>query len=245
MRLRFLHRAWKARLRDQRREVRAVLEVLRPGDVGVDAGAYKGAYLYWLRRAVGPAGRVFAYEPQPNLARYLQEVCSVMRWGNVTIRNAALSDAAGVKRLNVPGTGDSPGASLEPAVAEAGPCHSYECAATTLDQELQGAGRIALLKVDVEGHELRVFRGGIATLSQFAPVILVECEARHLTTHSMQDVFSFLRGFGYTGAFFCPQGLRPLQEFDPEVHQRRDSERFWDAPGYVNNFLFKASSPAR
>ena len=44
--------------------------VLRHGDVAVDVGAYKGGYTYWMREAVGDAGTVFAFEPQPELAYY-------------------------------------------------------------------------------------------------------------------------------------------------------------------------------
>jgi hypothetical protein len=54
----------------------------------------------------------------------------------------------------------------------------------------------------------------------------------------MADVFDFLQNFGYAGHFFAPDGLRPLREFDSARHQRQDSPRFWDAPGYCNNFLF-------
>lgn len=239
MKARFLYRAFKARYRDQKLEILAATASLQPEDIAVDVGAHKGAYVYWLRRAVGVAGKVFAYEPQPSLAGYLQSVCSVMRWENVFVRDCAISDSAGIKTLHVPGSSDSPGASLEKAVLAATSCHSYECSVDTIDHQLQGAGRIAFLKVDVEGHELRVFRGATETLSRHRPVILFECERRHLSNHSMQDVFGFLEGFGYHGSFFSPRGIRPLNDFDPEVHQRRHGDRFWDARDYCNNFLFR------
>ena len=70
-RLRYLHRARKARRRGERNEIQAILEIVRPGDTVLDIGAHKGSYLYWLRQAVGESGRVFAFEPQPALATYL------------------------------------------------------------------------------------------------------------------------------------------------------------------------------
>ena len=51
MRLRFLYRAFKARYRDQRHELRAVRTLIQRGDTVVDIGANKGAYLYWLQKA--------------------------------------------------------------------------------------------------------------------------------------------------------------------------------------------------
>jgi FkbM family methyltransferase len=244
MNARFLFRAFKARFRDQRAEIQAVLSSLQSGDRAVDVGAYKGSYLYWLRKAVGQQGKVFAFEPQPELKRYLEIICAASKWGNVQVYDLAVSDMVGRATLNVPSGGVSPGASLEQAVASSAPGRGYECAVDTLDRCLKNAGPINFLKVDAEGHELQVFRGAADILSRFTPVILFECEARHLSNHTMRDVFSYLQNLGYDGEFFSPLGLRPLKEFDPVVHQRSDSERFWDAPDYCNNFLFKSRRPA-
>ena len=239
MKARFVYRALKARYRDQRREIQAALSVLKAGDVAIDVGAHKGSYLFWLRKAVGSTGSVFAYEPQPALAAYLRTVSAGMGWQNVFVRDCALSDSTGVRTLSVPGSGDSPGASLERAIVESEPCRSYECIVDTVDRQFCEVERIAFLKVDVEGHELQVFRGAEATLSRCRPVILFECEARHLTSHTVQDVFRYLGQLGYAGTFFSPRGLLPLREFDPRIHQKSDTDRFWDARDYCNNFLFK------
>ena len=237
MRLRYLYRAFKARYRDQREELESSLAIVRPGDTVVDARANKGAYLYWFRRAVGFDGNVFAFEPQPTLARYLQEICHAMDWSNVHVKACAVSDKSGKARLHVPGEKDSPGASLEAAVADK-PGHSYECQVTTLDEQLATAERVSLLKVDVEGHELNLFRGAEKTLKKHKPRILFECEARHLTHHKPSDVFAYLQSLGYVGQFFSMTGLRPLDEFNLAVHQKTVGDRFWDAKDYCNNFLF-------
>ncbi len=245
MRARFLYRAWKARFRGERGEIRALLARIGPGDVAVDVGANKGAYLYWMRHAVGTSGSVLAFEPQPGLARYLESVRRGMRWENVSIRECALSDASGRRVLHVPGWENSPGASLEAAVAEPGSGgRDREVEVDTLDHQLEsgGCGRVALIKVDVEGHELAVFRGAERTLSTLRPALLFESECRHLAGRTPHETFAYLRRFGYRGAFFSPTGLRPVEEFDPSVHQRRGPGRFWEAPGYSNNFLFEAKA---
>jgi len=240
MKLRYLYRAFKARYRDERAELLTALLAIRPGDTVADIGANKGAYLYWLQKAVGETGKVFAYEPQPALAGYLQSVCELMRWKNVLVRDCALSDSPGVGMLNVPGAADSPGASLEGAITERTDCRQFECPVDTLDNQLRDAARVALLKIDVEGHELRVFQGAKEVLRHHRPLIICECEARHLSQHTMQDVFNHLQACGYEGSFFSPRGVRPLSEFDPRHHQKQAGERFWDAPDYCNNFLFRA-----
>ena len=237
MKARFLYRALKARYRGERREIAAVLRGLSPGDVAVDAGAHKGAYTYWMRRAVGERGRVFAFEPQPRLAAYLAALAAASRWVNVSVRECALSDRAGLGALRVPRRGSSQGAALSNGAA--GPDEeAVPVRLATLDAELTGAGRLAFLKVDVEGHELALFRGAARILAEDGPIVLFECEQRHLSGHSIQDVFEHLRRLGYEGRYFGVRGLQPLSEFDPEVHQRRAPGRFWKAPGYCNNFLF-------
>ena len=166
-----------------------------------------------------------------------------MAWENVSVREVALSDSAGRRVLHVPGWENSPGASLEAleAATEAGGS-AREVDADTLDHQLEQAGRIAFVKVDVEGHELAVFRGAERTLSAHRPTLLFECESRHLAGRSPHEVFAFLKSLGYRGAFFSPRGLRPIGEFDPAVHQRRGAGRFWEAAGYCNNFLFEPAA---
>jgi FkbM family methyltransferase len=237
---RFLYRAWKARLRGERAEIRALRAALASGDGAVDVGANKGAYLHWMRREVGPSGVVFAFEPQPGLARYLESVRQSLGWDNVLVREVALSDSAGRRVLHVPGWENSPGASLEKT--EALPAsRDREVDVDTLDHQLEGVRgpRIALIKIDVEGHELAVLRGAARTLAEHRPTLLFECEVRHLSGRSPHEVFAFLSGLGYRGEFFSPRGRRPVAEFDPAVHQRRGPGRFWEAPGYCNNFLFR------
>lgn len=238
MRARFLYRAYKARFRDQSAEIAAMRALVRPGETVADIGANKGAYLYWLRHAVGATGKVFTFEPQPKLANYLRTACTKLSWANVQVNEVALSDTTGTAKLHVPGDGESPEASLENSIENVSG-HTYECQIDTLDNQLKAAGRVSFLKIDVEGHELTMFRGARNILTQHAPALLFECEARHLRHHTMQDVFNFLSGLGYTGEFFSTTGLRPLSEFDPKQHQKQDGPRFWDQPGYCNNFLFQ------
>ena len=50
---------------------------------------------------------------------------------------------------------------------------------------------INLVKCDVEGHELEVFKGAENTLNKFHPHLIFECEQRHHINDSIQDVFVF------------------------------------------------------
>ena len=107
-----------------------------------------------------------------------------------------------------------------------------------------GPARVAAIKCDVEGHELEVFRGAERLLRESRPVLLFECEARHMTGgRTPNDVFDYLQARGYRGQFFSPRGLRPIEEFRLDLHQRPGAGRFWRAKDYCNNFLFVPDEP--
>lgn len=240
--LRYRHRAWKARHRNERGEIAAMLGLVRAGDTVVDVGAHKGSYLCWLRHAVGSDGRVLAFEPQPALAAYLREVVAAMCWQNVQVENKGLSDRRGTLALHIPGSAGavSPGASFEVDIASRAGCHTVEVGVTTLDALFPLDARPpSFIKCDVEGHELAVFRGGERLFREYGPAALFECEARHLGGRPVTEVFALLEAWGYQGEFFAPEGLRPVREFLPEVHHADQGDRFWDRPSYCNNFLFR------
>jgi FkbM family methyltransferase len=242
-RLKWTFRAWRYRQRLERQEIRLLLQHLAPGDVAVDIGAHKGAYTYWMRRAVGASGRVYAFEPQPALAAGLRALAAGSGFDNVVVENLGLSSAAGTLILNVPGSGPSPGASFEPGrgVGQGTGC-SYPVTVTTLDAYFKGVdrSRIRLLKCDAEGHELEVFRGGRELLTEVRPCLLFECEQRHRGSGSVAEVFGWLEALGYRGYFVDRSGPRDIADFDPRLHQANHEAR-----GYINNFLFLPASAAR
>lgn len=242
MKLRFLYRTWRARLRDQRLEIATARALIRRGDCVADIGANKGAYLFWLRRAAGRRGTVLAFEPQPSLAAYLRAMVAAFGWTNVRVHDIALSSKSGTSLLHVPGAAVSPGASLEATVLRETTGIMMECRVETLDNILREdpAGRLRFAKVDVEGHELAVFQGAEVTLRQHKPFLLFECEERHLSAHSTRDVFAFLERLGYEGYLIHDREFVPVRAFDPDIHQKREGAgpRFWEAEDYYNNFLF-------
>jgi FkbM family methyltransferase len=228
-------RAWKYRLRLDREEIRWMLGRLAVGDAVVDAGAYKGAYTYWMRRAVGERGAVLAFEPQPDAAAQLRTYVGAFGWTNVAVIEAGLSSRAGEQLLLRPGSTATPAASLVGASLPPGPTRT-RVQVETLDEALRRdmPGRhVRFLKCDVEGHELEVFRGGETAIREHHPAILVECEARHLRGHVMQDVFAYLAALGYRGCFFLHGRAHDLSAFDPALHQIEGTRP------YVNNFAFE------
>ena len=241
--VRFLFRARKYRRRQEPDEISSLLLFTGPGDTVIDVGSHKGAYLYWMRKSVGPSGHIFAFEPQPELAQYLHQMTNLLKWHNVTIEQKGLSSEETELDLIIPldsksGSHSSPGASFVDHQYE-GEHQITKVPVVTLDSYLKKQEhQVSFIKCDVEGHELAAFKGSEQTIQKDHPVLLFECEQRHLKEQQINSVFEWLNDRDYQGMFFSPTGLQSIEEFDPQVHQKVEEGRFWELPGYCNNFLF-------
>lgn len=231
--LRFLWRGLRYRYILDPGEIKAIISRIGAGDLVVDIGAHKGAYAYWMQQRVGPKGKLVCFEPQPILAAYLDAAISAFAWQHVCVVANGVSSAPGELILYVPaGTSTSPGASLEKG-KDADGASQTTVEVTTLDQYF-GSKRdkpVKLIKCDVEGHELEVFKGARSILEEDKPVLLFECEGRH-RSGGIDEVFEYLLSLDYEGFFIEGQQERPLAEFKEKQHQ---------LPGqkpYLNNFLF-------
>lgn len=226
-RLRWLARAWKYRLKIDPGEIRFLLRFLSPGDLAVDIGAHKGAYTWWLSKAVGGQGHVIAFEPNPRLAAKL---CSLARTKpNISVENLGVSSRSETRTLVIPAR------SAQEASYELPNEPSAQTIATrtvSLDRYFKDWDRpVKLMKCDVEGHELSVFRGAQHILTRDRPAILFECEERHLKQNSIVDVFDHLQGRGYQGYFFRGRQYLAISELAEHMTKRGNKL-------YIYNYLF-------
>jgi len=231
--LRFFWRAWRYRFKLDPAEISILRRILSPGDVAIDVGTHKGAYSYWMAKAVGPKGHVYGFEPQRHLSEKLRQILLALKIKAIEIHQLGISSKPGQLQLFIPGMGhSSPEATFEkPERYEGG---VYEpVAVATLDQVLKSEKRpIRLIKCDVEGHELEVFKGGEEIIRRHKPCLLFECEARHHPDGNIEEVFKYLQDLRYEGFFFLGRRRLPLSEFTKKYQQLGKKP-------YANNFLFQ------
>jgi FkbM family methyltransferase len=142
---------------------------IRPGDTVLDVGANAGLVARHFCRCVGPAGRVFAFEPALDNLEALR--FNMRRCPQAEVFALALSDENGtaVFYLNrVSGTGNS----LVPH--ELGTT-SMQVTCQTLDSFLAERPDIKpdWIKIDVEGAEFQVLRGMKQTVDRFPGLRLI------------------------------------------------------------------------
>jgi FkbM family methyltransferase len=243
--IKYRYRSLRYRYLLDPQEIKFIVKNTSEGDTCVDIGSHKGGYLYWLRKKVGKQGKVYAFEPQIKLYKYLQEIVKINNYNNVILEKRGLSDHVGKTEFYIPKSknGTSPGARIDML----GNSNHYEKVTIdlqTLDQYfLLNKIYPDLIKIDVEGHEKKVLLGGLELLKTCMPKILLECEYRHLMEgEDIVDVFNILTRIGYKGYFYTGSKINPISDFRREVHQRTEKGNFWDKKGYINNFIFVASN---
>lgn len=156
------HGAWIGIL--ERAKLRHFVERLRPAMRVWDIGANAGLYTLASARAVGAAGHIVAFEPMPRNLHFLRRHIALNGLTNVEVCDAAVSDTAGIVRM---AAGDSPS---EFHVAPEG---AWAIRAVTLDGwRTESASRAPdLVKIDVEGAEGAVLRGGARLFAELRPTV--------------------------------------------------------------------------
>lgn len=185
------------------------------GDHVVDVGGNRGTYAYRLRN-LGAVVDVF--EPNPVCLRPLEQWASGK--SSVKIHAIGLSNGSGNTHLRIPvddrRVEHDSSASIEDSVQ--GNIREQSITLRSLDS--YDFGDVALIKIDVEGHECSVIEGAAKTLESSSPALIVEIEQRHCAK-PITDVFNKILDFGYVGFFLFHDKLTPLVRFDLESDSKR------------------------
>jgi FkbM family methyltransferase len=178
---------------------RAMQSLLRPGDVVIDGGANIGLFTLLAAALVGSGGRVIACEPSPPTMDLLRENVDYNRLDWVQLREVAIAETNGRLSMRVfePGSGHS---SFAPLSAEASA--EVDVEVTTLDEIAASVGgRVSLVKLDIEGAELRALRGATGLLTGSRPDFIIELEPEHLKRQgcSVAEMQELFENAGYVG----------------------------------------------
>ena len=156
---------------------------LRPGDVFYDIGAHAGYFTLIAAKKVGPEGRVIAFEPVPDNAATtkeqielngLQAICSVLP--------QAISDTIGAVSFLIPKRMANAHLLDVPAPhINEGKGKVIRVSAITLDSFVSNNPMPSLIKMDIEGTELKALKGAKKLLSNSkAPVLLITAHSEKL-----------------------------------------------------------------
>ncbi|HEY9696862.1 MAG TPA: FkbM family methyltransferase [Trichocoleus sp.] len=188
-------------------------EQLKPGMTVIDVGANVGVYTFSAAQAVGELGRVIAIEPFSYCVQCLEETKRINQLNQVTICAGAASDRVSKARLSLHSASELNEVITE-ETPQSGDFEEIDCFSldSLIDQE--NLQRVDWLKIDAEGHEMKVLAGSDRLLRQFQPGILYENVAA--SSGDNTPVAEYLMSIGYRLFRYQPylQTLIPIHAIE-------------------------------
>jgi len=172
---------------------------LHEGNVFVDVGANIGWFTLLAASIVRDTGHVHAFEPRLPTADYLRRSVALNAMQNiVTVHEAGLGDDTRDYHLGWQRGTTNPGSSclVEPTLADG--LETIPIRLITLDS--LDLARVDLLKMDVEGAEMRAVYGARSTIDRHRPLIISELHPRQLVQVSgvtPKQFLQYFRSIGY------------------------------------------------
>ena len=214
------------------REIRILNELVNSAKASIDIGVYRGVYTYFLS---GLTQYVYAFEANSLLHSKLLN--SFNNKTNIKIENLAVSSSLGKTEIRIP---------IRNQNADYDNEQKYELGIATIHKENDLQNKpyetissinkttlddykfqhdVGFIKIDVEGHELEIIRGGKNFLKKHKPTMLVEIEERH-SGKNPKEIIKEICEIGYS-CFTVDEELKLVELIDlSEFNQ--------------NNFIFKA-----
>jgi FkbM family methyltransferase len=154
----------------------ALAACLAPGAVFYDIGANVGFLTVIGAKLVGPDGTVYAFEPVPANVACIRRNIELNRLSNVTLIEKAISAAVGQGELFL--TAYSGGGALTTTAKPFDSITTIPVTLASVDQLVFEEKLLppSVVKVDVEGGEIDVFKGMQRTMEEFHPTILYEVD---------------------------------------------------------------------
>lgn len=154
--------------------VRLFCELLKTGTSVFDIGANVGYYTLIAAAHLAGKGQVHAFEPNPRVFKSLQHNIQLNRFANARLEQKVISDRDGEVCFYLPPEAAQSNGSLlpdfvgdqKPVMTESMRFDSY-CAHQEID-------KVDLVKIDVEGAELKVLNGMGVLLDRWLPDIICE-----------------------------------------------------------------------
>ncbi len=169
---------------------------IKKGDTVVDIGAHIGYYTIIAAKIVGPKGRVYAFEPNPNNFKLLSKTIATNQYSNVILVKKAVSDKTGKIKLyiNTQNTGD------HRVFNSHDDRKSITIETVKLDDFFSKNEKIDLIKMDIQGSEHNTLKGGrklLTTNKNISIITELEPELLKLNNTSAKKFLDLLGKLGF------------------------------------------------
>jgi protein O-GlcNAc transferase len=154
-------------------EILFVRSIISNGDYVIDIGANYGVYTLSAAKIIGPHGKVFAFEPAKKTAYTLLKSIEINKFNNIDLKTLGLSNKVGSARLSL-----NENSELNSLIEmNANPASSEIVSISTLDECMDSFNwkeEIAFVKIDAEGEEKNIIKGGRRFFNSKSPLVMFE-----------------------------------------------------------------------
>lgn len=205
--------------------------VLENESTFIDVGCHKGEVMDQALK-LSPIGNHFAYEPIP----YLYEELKVKYKDICIVKNFAISDNSGNSDFHHVVSNPAYSGIKKRSYPKEEKINKIKIKTSTLDDELINERRVDLIKIDVEGGEYGVLKGGQKIIEKFHPVIIFEhgLGASDFYNTSSEDVFDFFVNSKYS--LFTLKGF--IEESSP-LSKEKFNDLYYRNKEYYFLAMFK------
>lgn len=171
---------------------------LKDNQTFVDLGANIGVHAMFASKLVGQEGRVIAFEPSANTRKILLENVQLNHCINIEVLSYAIGNSEEYVVLYKAANETKGEVSLlEPVNFNTQTAQTEIVSLSKLDSVLNNE-RVDMLKIDIEGFELKALKGAHHLIKQ-KPILIIECtSATENDFYNRVDLYNYLLSLNYT-----------------------------------------------
>jgi FkbM family methyltransferase len=175
-----------------------MVKLVQPGYTVIDIGANIGYTLLQFAKHAGEEGFVYGFEPDPYNFQMCKENIALNRVTNACLFPLGLGNNQSHLKLKI----DKSNRGRNRISTHTSLSEMQEIEVTTLDRffyQPPPVDNIDLIKIDVEGFEMKVLQGGENLIDQFHPILFIELDDNNLseTGGSARELIEWLEQRNY------------------------------------------------
>jgi len=203
-------------------------QYLEKGMICIDMGSNIGYYAVLECNLVGEKGKVIAIEASPQNYKYLKKNLEMQKYSNMETHNLALSDSNGLVKFLV-----RKQSNLSKVVENDQTISSDEeiidVQSKKLDSflEQKSLDHVDFLRMDVEGHEFKIYKGMQQTIRKYKPILLMELHKYALGIENLKKFLTLIKNDGYELQYYIDRALdEPILAKDEYIEKMNIDELY-------------------
>lgn len=199
-------------------EFNLIEKYVKNGDVVFDIGSNMGFYTIWFSKFIGNNGSVFSFEPDSKNFSRLKKNIELNNLDNqISANQLAVSDHDGVVKFTTGFDGEN-------HISNSGETNISEVNSIRLDSfyQLKSITKVSYLKIDVEGFEYAVLKGGEELFNKkIVDIIQLEINsAIENSATSIEMILQLLKEYNYT---LCKYDIVTNKLVSIDYHSEREN----------------------